>query len=201
LSGNIENIPNSCFQNCQNLIDIDLSHIVSFGSYSFDGCASLDLGKQNFSNGFFFDAKPSINSGSTSYLFANNKATTEVSFMKGRAIYGYTFYSCENLKTIDFGDIADIDDDIAYNSPNLTNIIVRQTNRVVRLSAYTFSRTGICDRYRNFILDSTNIASGGFAANIFVPESFLSEYQSAAYKTRYGIPAEFKFQSIENFTK
>ena len=94
LPESITSIPERCFYNCLNLLNIDLSNITEIGTEAFENCNSLiDVNLPNVSS-----------LGFSTFLNCKKLKTVTIG-NKLKSIYGENFKGCDELETINLSNL------------------------------------------------------------------------------------------------
>ena len=147
----------SAFQSCINLTTVSFPKVTTIGSSAFGHCGSLTT--------VSFPEVTTIGASA----FANCGSLTTVSFPKVTTISNYAFSSCTNLTTVSF--------------PKATNIGNYAFGSCYKLISLYLLNNSIVSLTGSKVFNSSPIggysASAGRFGSVFVPQSLLTQYQSA----------------------
>lgn len=167
------------FRNCTSLVTVDLPNLTTFGGggYIFYGCSALknvNLPKLTGNN-------------SGNYQFGNCTALEHIYLPKASVAGGSTFRGCTSLKTAVLpGSTTAMGTYEFYGDSNLEAVDLK-TSKVgdygfqgcTKLNMLVLRNTSLASLANTRAFTNTPFASGKAGGTLYVPETLISNYQSA----------------------
>lgn len=174
---NVLTIGIQTFMECINLVSVSFPNVTSIGNEAFRQCklASISLPElTTAANGGNF--RQNINTLTTVYLpklttiqpymFYDDEKLATVDVSSATSVEANAFQQCYALETLDLPKVTSIAGSGFYNARMLTTLILRHTSVVTLANTNAFTNTPL-----------TGYSSR--SANVYVPQSLISSYQTA----------------------
>ena len=188
-------IGNGAFEGCTNLVSASFPNVTSIGADVFRQCklssASFPELTTAANGGNFRQNSQSLTTvylpkltTIQSYMFYDDERLTTVDVSSATSVEGNAFQQCYALETLDLPKVTTIKGSGFYNARVLSTLILRHTSVVTLENVNAFTNTPL-----------TGYNSG--SANVYVPQSLISSYQTASnWSTIYG-QGHLTFVAIE----
>ena len=185
----INSLPNDFCRNWNYIKGLDIPSVTAIGTYTCYSCSKLtevnapnctSIGGYGFYNCSALESINCVNIKSIdSSVFRGCAALTNLTFLEATSISTYGLRACTSLERLDFAKMSSIGNNAFLESSALVTVIIR-TDKVCTLS-------------NKNAFSSTPIETG--TGYIYVPQSLLSDYQSASNWSTYAA----QIRAIEDY--